>query len=86
VDEAALLEAVKSRRIIAALDVYDREPLRADHPLRSAPNAVLTPHPGYGVQETWQKFYQQSIENALAFLDGKPVRVTNTEPLRTVQQ
>jgi phosphoglycerate dehydrogenase-like enzyme len=86
VDEAALLEAVKSRRIIAALDVYDREPLRADHPLRSASNTVLSPHLGYGVQETWQEFYQQSIENALVFLDGKPVRVTNTEPLRTVRQ
>jgi phosphoglycerate dehydrogenase-like enzyme len=86
VDEAALLEAVQSRRIIAALDVYDREPLPAGHPLRSAPNTVLTPHLGYGVQETWKEFYQQSIENALAFLDGKPVRVSNTEPFRTVQK
>jgi phosphoglycerate dehydrogenase-like enzyme len=75
VDEAALLEAVQSRRIIAALDVYDREPLPANHPLRSAPNTVLTPHLGYGVRETWTEFYQQSVENVLAFLDGKPVRV-----------
>jgi phosphoglycerate dehydrogenase-like enzyme len=81
VDEAALIEAVQSRRIIAALDVYDREPLPASHPLRSAPNAVLTPHLGYGVQETWREFYGQSIENALAFLDGEPVRVTNPEAL-----
>jgi phosphoglycerate dehydrogenase-like enzyme len=77
VDEAALLDAVQSRRIIAALDVYDREPLPAGHPLRNVPNTVLTPHLGYGVRETWREFYQQSIENALAFLDGKPVRVTN---------
>jgi phosphoglycerate dehydrogenase-like enzyme len=84
VDEAALVEAVQSRRIIAALDVYDREPLPASHPLRNAPNTVLTPHLGYGVQETWTEFYQQSMENALAFLEGKPVRVTNPEALRTV--
>jgi phosphoglycerate dehydrogenase-like enzyme len=84
VDEAALIEAVQSRRIIAALDVYDREPLPASHPLRSAPNTVLTPHLGYGVEGTWREFYGQSIENALAFLDGKPVRVTNPEALRTV--
>jgi phosphoglycerate dehydrogenase-like enzyme len=84
VDEAALIEAVQSRRIIAALDVYDREPLPASHPLRRAPNTVLTPHLGYGVQETWRGFYGQSIENALAFLDGKPVRVTNPEALRPV--
>jgi phosphoglycerate dehydrogenase-like enzyme len=74
-DEAALLEAVQSRRIIAALDVYDREPLSPNHPLRNAPNTVLTPHLGYGVQDTWIEFYPQSVENALAFLDGKPVRV-----------
>ena len=82
VDEAALLEALQSRRIIAALDVYDREPLPASHPLRKVPNTVLTPHLGYGVQETWKEFYQQSIENTLAFLDGKPVRVTNPDALR----
>jgi len=77
VDEAALLEAVQSRRIIAALDVYDREPLPANHLLRAAPNTILTPHLGYGVRETWVDFYKQSVENAVAFLDGKPIRVTN---------
>jgi phosphoglycerate dehydrogenase-like enzyme len=49
--------------------------------LRSAPNVVMTPHLGYGVQETWDVFYPQSVENALAFLDGNPVRVTNPEAL-----
>ncbi len=38
VDETALLEAVQSRRIIGAVDIYDREPLPASHPLRRAPN------------------------------------------------
>jgi phosphoglycerate dehydrogenase-like enzyme len=81
VDEKALIEAVQARRIVAALDVFDREPLPANHPLRAAPNVVMTPHLGYGVHETWQGFYPQSLENALAFLDGKPVRVTNPEAL-----
>jgi phosphoglycerate dehydrogenase-like enzyme len=81
VDEAALLAAVQAGRIIAALDVFDREPLPPDHPLRRAPNTVMTPHLGYCVQETWEQFYPQSIENALAFLDGKPVRVVNPEAL-----
>ena len=75
VDEAALIEALQQRRIRAALDVYDREPLPADHPLRTLPNTVLTPHLGYTTAETFAEFYAQSIENALAFLDGKPVRV-----------
>lgn len=82
VDEQALIAAVQSRRIVAALDVYDREPLPPNHPLRKAPNVVMTPHLGYGVKETWDSFYPQSVENALAFLDGKPVRVTNPEALQ----
>jgi phosphoglycerate dehydrogenase-like enzyme len=82
VDEAAMLDALRSRKIVAALDVYDREPLPSDHPLRSVPNTVLMPHMGYGVKETWDGFYPQMIENALAFLDGKPVRVTNPEALK----
>jgi phosphoglycerate dehydrogenase-like enzyme len=75
VDEPALIAALQSGRIRAALDVYDREPLPRDHPLRTLPNTVLTPHLGYTTVETFEEFYAQSIENALAFLDGKPVRV-----------
>jgi phosphoglycerate dehydrogenase-like enzyme len=81
VDEAALIEAVEAGRIIASLDVFDREPLPSDHPLRHAPNTIMTPHLGYGVRETWENFYPQMLENALAFLDGKPVRVVNPEAL-----
>ena len=81
IDEKALLVALQARRIVAALDVFDREPLPPDHPLRRAPNTVMTPHLGYGVRETWEQFYPQSLENALAFLDGKPVRVVNPEAL-----
>jgi phosphoglycerate dehydrogenase-like enzyme len=75
VDEAALIEAVQSGRLFAALDVYHREPLRADHPLIACPNTVLTPHLGYSVLEVYAEYYPQSVENALAYLDGKPVRV-----------
>ena len=81
VDEAALLAALHAGKIVAALDVFDREPLPADHPLRSAPNTVLSPHLGYCVRETWDSFYPQMVENAVGFLDGKPVRVVNPEVL-----
>jgi phosphoglycerate dehydrogenase-like enzyme len=74
IDEAALVAAVTSGRVVAALDVYHREPLPVDHPLRSAPNTVLSPHLGYCVQENFAVFYRQSIENVLAFLDGKTLR------------
>jgi phosphoglycerate dehydrogenase-like enzyme len=66
-------------RIIAALDVYDKEPLPRDHPFRASDHTVLTPHLGYGVGETWRQFYPQSLENAEACLDGKPIRVLNAK-------
>lgn len=82
VNDAAMLAALHAGKITAALDVYDREPLPADHPLRNAPNTVLMPHMGYCTRETWETFYPQMIENALGFMDGKPVRVTNPEVLK----
>jgi phosphoglycerate dehydrogenase-like enzyme len=75
VDESALIEAVRSGRVFAALDVYDREPLSADHPLVKCPNTVLTPHLGYSALEVYAEYYSHTVENALAFLDGKPLRV-----------
>ena len=84
IDETAMLAALQAGRIVAALDVYDQEPLPETHPLRRLPNTVLMPHMGYGVKETWDGFYPQMIENALAFLDGTPVRVTNPEVLAKV--
>jgi phosphoglycerate dehydrogenase-like enzyme len=53
VDEVALIEALSAGRIAAALDVYNREPLPADHPLRILPNVVLSPHLGYCTIETF---------------------------------
>ena len=46
VDEAALVAAVRAGKIIAALDVFDREPLPPDHPFRTSDHTVLTPHLG----------------------------------------
>ena len=79
VDEAALVERLKSGKLIAALDVYTQEPLPADHPLRNLPNAVLTPHLGYCTREVYSQFYGDSVENVLAFLDGKPMRVLTNQ-------
>ena len=78
VDEAALVAAVQSKRLTAALDVYYREPLPANHPLVRVPNVVLTPHLGYSAIEVYREYYRHSVENALAFLDGKPVRMVQT--------
>ena len=76
VDESALIEALNSGAIAGAgLDVFDIEPLPLDHPLRSLPNTVLTPHMGYVTSETYRVFYGDAVENIRAFLAGNPVRV-----------
>jgi phosphoglycerate dehydrogenase-like enzyme len=78
VNETALLEALAKRRIAgAAIDVYDQEPLPADHPLRKAGNLLLTPHLGYVVEENYRMVYGCAVEDIRAFLDGKPVRAIN---------
>ena len=75
IDGPALLEALHAGRIMAALDVYEQEPLPAADPIRTAPNTVLSPHLGYGTTDTFRQFYGESIENILAFLAGSPIRV-----------
>ncbi|HXQ53945.1 MAG TPA: D-2-hydroxyacid dehydrogenase family protein [Stellaceae bacterium] len=83
VAEDALIDALRRRAIAgAALDVYDREPLPRDHPLRALDNVVLTPHLGYVSEEGYRAYYAETVENILAFLDGKPIRVLNPEALR----
>lgn len=76
VDEAALIEALRSGEIAGAgIDVFDTEPLPADHPLRGLPNTVLTPHQGYVTRENFRIFYSTAIANILSWLDGRPANV-----------
>ena len=82
VDQAAMLAALKEGRIMAGLDVYDREPLPPNDPVRTAPNTVLAPHLGYTTVDTFRQFFSESIENVLAFLLGQPLRVMNPGVLK----
>jgi phosphoglycerate dehydrogenase-like enzyme len=78
VDEAALLEILREKKLAgAALDVYSIEPLPADHPLRRLDNVLLTPHLGYVSVENLTQMYKDAVEDIVAFLDGRPVRVLN---------
>jgi D-3-phosphoglycerate dehydrogenase len=75
VDEAALLETLKARKIAgAAVDVFSVEPLPVDHPFRKLDNLVLTPHLGYTTEETFRAHYSQMVECIDAWFKGETPR------------
>jgi len=78
VEEPALIDALTHCRIAGAgLDVFDTEPLPANHPLRSLDNVTLSPHLGYVTRETLAAFYADNPDAIAAFAKGEPVRVIN---------
>ncbi|MDK0517638.1 hydroxyacid dehydrogenase [Streptomyces sp. ML-6] len=72
VDEDALLTELATGRLDAAIDVFDTEPLPTDHPFRSLPNALLTPHQAAGTTECRQQLGASAVEEVLRFLRGDP--------------
>jgi phosphoglycerate dehydrogenase-like enzyme len=78
VDEAALLDVMQNNKIAGAgIDVYDVEPLAADHPYRKLDNMVLTGHTGYVIKELYEVVYAEAVENVKAWSDGAPTRLLN---------
>lgn len=79
IDEAALIDALRERRVAgAALDVYEQEPLPADHPLRTLDTVILTPHLGASTAEA-QRNVAVEIADAVrgALADGDLSRAVN---------
>jgi phosphoglycerate dehydrogenase-like enzyme len=76
VDQSALVEALKNGRIAGAgIDVYSKEPAGIEDPLLGLDNVSLTPHLGYATDENFKVYYQDVVEDVLAWLKGKPIRV-----------
>lgn len=76
VDTEALLTALDAGSIAgAAIDVFEPEPLPAEHPLRAHPRVLPTPHIGYVTRQTYQVFYPEAVEDIEAWAAGSPIRL-----------
>jgi phosphoglycerate dehydrogenase-like enzyme len=74
VDEAALLQALRERRIAgAALDVFHEEPLPSDSPFWSLDNLLITPHTAAVTERLWERHYRLIAENLKRFIAGEPL-------------
>jgi D-3-phosphoglycerate dehydrogenase len=84
IDEVALANALAAGTIAgAAVDVYSTEPPAADHPLRGAPNAILTPHLGASTEEAQTRVAVEACEQVRDVLAGRPARYAVNAPLMT---
>jgi len=78
VDEEALAAALCTGRIAGAgLDVVAAEPMRADNPLLTAPNCIITPHIAWASLAARRRLMQTTVDNVRAFIAGMPINVVN---------
>jgi len=76
IDEKALIDALKSRKIsYAGLDVFEEEPPAKDNPLFKLDNTVLSPHIGFNTVEAAKRCTDICIDNIVRFLEGRPQNV-----------
>ena len=74
IKEQDLIDALNQNTIsCAALDVFDQEPLPAEHILRKTKNTILTPHIGYVSVEAYEKFFNGYLKAIEGFLNGEPI-------------
>ena len=84
--EGALVSALnRGRPGMAAVDVFETEPILQGHPLLRLENAVCTPHIGYVEQDGYELYFRAAFENVLAFARGEPTNIVNPEALKVLR-
>jgi D-3-phosphoglycerate dehydrogenase len=82
-EENALVAALnRGRPGMAAVDVFESEPILQGHPLLRLENAVCTPHIGYVEQDSYEQYFDAAFENVVNFIGGNPSGIVNPEALK----
>jgi D-3-phosphoglycerate dehydrogenase / 2-oxoglutarate reductase len=83
IQENALVSALnRGRPGMAAVDVFESEPILQGHPLLRLENAICTPHIGYVELDSYELYFQAAFENVVNFIAGKPTHIVNPDALR----
>jgi len=86
VEEGALVSALnRGRPGMAAVDVFESEPILQGHPLLRLENAVCTPHIGYVEQDSYELYFSAAFDNVVNFINGTPTQLVNPEALRVIR-
>ena len=86
IEEGALVGALnRGRPGMAAVDVFESEPILQGHPLLRLENAVCTPHIGYVEQDSYELYFRAAFENVINFIHQKPTNIVNPDALRVIR-
>ncbi|WP_269633932.1 D-2-hydroxyacid dehydrogenase family protein [Pelomonas sp. BJYL3] len=84
--EGALVSALnRGRPGMAAIDVFESEPILQGHPLLRLENAVCTPHIGYVEQDSYELYFDAAFDNVLNFVRGEPSNIVNPDALKALR-
>lgn len=86
VAENALVSALnRGRPGMAAVDVFESEPILQGHPLLRLENAVCTPHIGYVEQDSYELYFGAAFDNVISFINQNPTNIINPDALRVLR-
>ena len=86
VEDSALVSALnRGRPGMAAVDVFETEPILQGHPLLRLENAICTPHIGYVEQDSYEMYFGTAFDNVVNFVNGQPTNIINPEALKVLR-
>ena len=86
VQDNALVSALnKGRPGLAAVDVFETEPILQGHPLLRLENAICTPHIGYVEQDSYEMYFGAAFDNVIHFIRNEPCNIVNPEALKVIR-